>query len=239
VTLEILNDKYKIGEARHVLVSRGVSLIESPLISWMRKYGLAQGMAIGDMLKSWDVLSTINFLDTHVSKNDPILDIGCYASELIVALYKLGYSNLTGADINPKLQQMPYRDVIHYDITDFMHTKFEDTSFQAITAISVIEHGFDGQSLLKEMTRLLNPYGYFIASFDYWPDKIDTTGVKFFGMDWIIFSADEVKEFVSEAANYGLFPIGGMKYGGKDKPIHCGGKEYTFAWLVLQKQGQC
>ncbi len=237
--LEVLNDKYKIGEARHVLVSRGVSLIESPLRTRMRKYGLAQGMAIGDMLKSWDVLSTINFLDTHVSKNDPILDIGCYASELIVALYKLGYSNLTGADINPKLQKMPYRDVIHYDITDFMHTKFEDSSFKAITAISVIEHGFDGQSLLKEMTRLLNPYGYFIASFDYWPNKIDTTGVEFFGMDWIIFSADEVKEFVAEAANYGLFPIGEMKYVGKDKPIHCGGKEYTFAWLVLQKQGQC
>ena len=237
--LEVLNDKYKIGEARHVLVSRGVSLIESPLRTRMRKYGLAQGMAIGDMLKSWDVLSTINFLDTHVSKNDPILDIGCYASELIVALYKLGYSNLTGADINPKLQKMPYRDVIHYDITDFMHTKFEDSSFKAITAISVIEHGFDGQSLLKEMTRLLNPYGYFIASFDYWPNKIDTTGVEFFGMDWIIFSADEVKYFVAEAADHGLFPIGEMKYVGKDKPIHCGGKEYTFAWLVLQKQGQC
>ena len=198
MTLEILNDKYKIGEARHVLVSRGVSLIESPLRTRMRKYGLAQGMAIGDMLKSWDVLSTINFLDTHVSKNDPILDIGCYASELIVALYKLGYSNLSGADINPKLQKMPYRDVISYGITDFMNTKYEDSSFQAITAISVIEHGFDGQSLLKEMSRLLNPYGYFIASFDYWPDKIDTTGVKFFGMDWIIFSADEVKEFVDD-----------------------------------------
>ena len=239
MTLEVLNDKYKIVEARQVLVNRGVSLIESPLRSRMRKYGLVQGMAIGDMLKSWDVLSTIKFLDTHANKKDPILDIGCYASELIVTLHKLGYSNLTGADINPLLQGMPYSESIRYETTDFMHTGFEDESFQAITAISVIEHGFDGQPLLKEISRILKPSGFFIASFDYWPAKIDTTGIKFFGMDWIIFSADEVKYFVAEAADHGLFPIGEMRYDGKDKPIHCGGKEYTFAWLVLKKQDQC
>ncbi|MEO6421672.1 MAG: class I SAM-dependent methyltransferase [Candidatus Nitrotoga sp.] len=190
---------------------------------------------MGDMVKSWDVLATVNFLESHVKKIEPILDIGCYASEVIIALHKLGYSNLTGADLNPDLQKMPYQNDIHYEITDFMHTKFEDASFQAITSISVIEHGFDGQSLLKEMSRLLIQGGYFIASFDYWPEKIDTTGKKFFGMDWKIFSKDEIINFVTEAANYGLYPVGEMMYGGKDKPIDCAGKQYTFGWLVLTK----
>jgi len=88
---------------------------------------------------------------------------------------------------------------------------------------------------LKEMSRLLKPSGYFIGSFDYWTEKIDTTAIKYFGMDWKIFSKDEISGFITEAAAYGLFPVGKMAYGGKDKPIDCGGKQYTFAWLVLTK----
>lgn len=235
MTMEVLQDKLQISKARQELANKGASLVDSPLRSLMRKLGLVRGVAMGDLVKSWDVLSTINFLEGHVQKNEPILDIGCYASEVIVALHKLGYSNLTGADLNPNLQKMPYQDSIRYEISDFMHTKFEDASFRAITSISVIEHGFDGPSLLKEMSRLLKPSGYFIASFDYWPEKIDTTGTKFFGMDWKIFSKDEIANFVTEAADYGLFPVGEMVYGGKDKPIDCGGKQYTFGWMAFTK----
>ena len=227
MTMEVLQNKVQINKARQELVNKGASLVESPLQSVMRKLGLVRGVKIGDIVKSWDVLATITFLESHVKKDEPILDIGCYASEVIIALHKLGFSNLTGADLNPDLKKMPYQDVIRYDITNFMHTKLENASFQAITAISVIEHGFDGQSLLKEMARLLRPSGYFIASFDYWPEKIDTTGNKFFGMDWKIFSKDEVANFVSEAAVYGLVPVGELKYDGKDKPIDCAGKQYT------------
>jgi SAM-dependent methyltransferase len=233
--MEVLQDKLQIGKARQELINKGVSHVDSPTRSLMRRLGLVRGMAIGDMVKSWDVLSTVNFLEGHVGTNEPILDIGCYASEVIVALHKLDYSHLTGVDLNPHSRKMPYQDSIRYEITDFMHTPFEDASFQAITSISVIEHGFDGQSLLKEMSRLLKPCGYFIASFDYWPEKIDTTGITFFGMDWKIFSRDEVVNFTTEAAGYGLFPVGEMMYGGKDKPIDFGGKQYTFAWLVLTK----
>lgn len=235
MTMEVLQNKLQISKARRDLVNKGASLVESRLKSLMRKLGLVQGIVLGDMVKSWDVLSTINFLESHVKKNDPILDIGCYASEVIVALHKRGFSNLTGADLNPDLLQMPYQDAIRYEITNFMHTKFEDASFQAITSISVIEHGFDGQSLLKEMSRLLKPGGYFIASFDYWTEKINTTGTKFFGMDWKIFSKAEVESFIAEAAGYGMRPVGELSYEGESKPIDCAGKQYTFAWLVLQK----
>jgi SAM-dependent methyltransferase len=235
MVMEVLQNKLQICEARKALVNKGASLIESPVQSLLRKLGLVGGVKMGDMVKSWDVLTTINFLESHVRKNDPILDIGCYASEVIVALHKLGFSNLTGADLDQNLQKMPYQDAIRYEITNFMHTKFEDQSFQAITSISVIEHGFDGQALLKEMSRLLSPGGYFIASFDYWPEKIDTTGIKFFEMGWKIFSKDEIASFVSEAAAYGLVPVGKMNYDGKEKPIDCAGKQYTFGWLVLKK----
>ena len=233
--MEVLQDRLQISKARQELVNRGVSLVDSPLRSLMRKLGLVYGVAMGDEVKSWDVLSTVNFLESHLQKDEPILDIGCYASEVIVALHRLGYSKLSGADLNPDLRKMPFQDSIRYEITDFMHTNFEDASFRAITSISVIEHGFDAQSLLKEMSRLLKPGGYFISSFDYWPEKLDTSGTKFFGMDWKIFSKDEVASFVNEAAGYGLFPVAEMRYLGKDKVINCGGKQYTFGWLVLTK----
>jgi SAM-dependent methyltransferase len=235
MTMEVLQDKLQIRKARQELVNKGASVIDSPLRTRLRKWRLVHGVTMGDMVKSWDVLTTINFLESHVKKDDPILDIGCYASEVIIALHKLGYSNLTGADLNPDLQKMPYQNAIRYELTNFMHTKFEDASFQAITSISVIEHGFDGQALLKEMSRLLKPSGYFIASFDYWPEKIDTAGQNFFGMDWKIFSRDEIMNFVTEAASYGLYPVGEMVYDGKDNPIDCAGKQYTFGWLALKK----
>ncbi len=238
MSMEVLQDKLQINKARQELDSKGASHVDAPdsrLKALMRKLGLVSGVIMGDMVKSWDVLATVNFIEKHVKKNEPILDIGCYCSEILASLHKVGYSNLAGADLNPNLNKMPYQDSIRYEVTNFMHTKFKDASFQAITSISVIEHDFNSQELLKEMSRLLKPGGYFIASFDYWPEKIDTTGTKFFGMDWKIFSKDEVAKFVKEAAQYGLFPAGEMKFGGKDKPIDCAGKQYTFGWLALTK----
>lgn len=235
MTMKVLKNKTQIVTSRQALIKKGASALESPFRSLLRRYGLVRGVVLGDYVKSWDVLETLNFIEQHVQKNEPILDIGCYASEIIVALQKSGYTNLTGADLNPELKQMPYQNAIRYETTNFMQTPFADASFKAITSISVIEHGFDGQALLKEMSRLLQPGGYFIASFDYWPEKIDTTGTKFFGMDWKIFSKQEVADLVEQASGYGLAPVGELHYEGQATTIECGGKKYTFGWLVLKK----
>jgi len=235
MTMKVLQSNAQVAVARQELKRKGASCIESPLKSWLRRRGYVKGLVLGDEVKSWDVLETLNFLEQHLQKNDPILDIGSYASEIIVALHKVGFRNLTGADLNPELNQMPYQDSIKYEITNFMQTKFPDASFKAITSISVIEHGFDGPALLKEMSRLLQPGGYFISSFDYWPEKIDTTGIKFFGMDWLLFSKQDVEDFIKLAASYGFAPVGDLSFSGQDTPIECGGKKYTFGWLVLKK----
>jgi SAM-dependent methyltransferase len=236
--MNVLQDKLQINKARQELDKKGASHVDAPdsrLKSLMRRLGLVSGVIMGDMVKSWDVLATINFIESNVKKNEPILDIGCYCSEILASLHKVGYSNLTGADLNPNLNKMPYQNAIRYETANFMHTKFEDGSFKAITSISVIEHGFDGQGLLKEMSRLLQPGGYFISSFDYWPEKIDTTEIKFFGMDWLIFSKQDVINFIAQAADYGLAPVGELNFESQDTPIECAGKKYTFGLLVLKK----
>jgi len=116
-----------------------------------------------------------------------------------------------------------------------MNAPFKSESFEVITAISVIEHGFDSQSLLSEVSRLLRPGGYFIASFDYWPEKVDTGGILLFGMNWKIFSEEEVLQFLVEARARNLIPCGELALDAQEKAITYGEKSYTFAWLAVRK----
>ena len=235
MTMQVLQNMQEITTARKELKNKHASSLESNFRSSLRKFKLVRGLILGDFIKSWDVLKTLEFIEENVKKNEAIIDFGSYASEILIALHKVGYTNLTGADLNPDLKKMPYQNEIKYEITNFLNTNFADNSFKAITSISVIEHGFDAIALLSEASRLLKPGGYFIASFDYWPEKIDTAGTKFFGMDWNIFSKNEIIKFVDLAKTYNLSSLGEMSYGGSDTPIECGGKKYTFGWLVLKK----
>ncbi|MHB1097284.1 MAG: class I SAM-dependent methyltransferase [Gemmatimonadaceae bacterium] len=237
MSLSVLESASQIRVARKDLKKSGLSTLDSPLVALMRRVGLVRGVRIGDRVKSWDVQRTLQFLERNVTREMPILDIGCYASELIIALHRRRYTRLAGADFDADLSRMPYQGLIRYEVCNFMHTKFADCSFEAVTAISVIEHGFDGPSLFAEVSRVLRPGGYFIASFDYWPEKIDTSGKELFGVDWKIFSKEEVGDMIVLAASYNLVPVGDLSFEAKDPVINFEGRQYTFGWLVLKKQG--
>ncbi len=236
MTAKVLKSNAGIDVARVELRRRRLSCISARPLRLMRRRGWLRGVNVGDHVKSWDVLSTARFIQENVPLDAPILDMGAYASEILCVLHRLNYSALTGVDLNTGLNQMPYADSIRYEISDFMETPFPDESFAAITSISVIEHGFQAQKLLREVSRLLRPGGYFVASFDYWPDKIDTTGIKIFGMDWKIFSRAEVLDMISEAQTYDLTPPGELSLDAHEQTIETLAKGYTFAWLVLQKR---
>jgi SAM-dependent methyltransferase len=235
MSMLVLQSKHEIDSARNDLRRMDVSFIDSLPRRLLRRLKLVSGIAVGDYIKSWDVLRTLEFIERCVEKKEPILDIGCYACEILPALHKRGYTQLVGVDLNPRIHKMPHGDGIRYEVSDFMKTRFPDASFRAITSISVIEHGFKQTPLLREMARLLSPGGYLIASFDYWPDKIDTTGTQFFGMDWQIFSKHDVLSLIESAASYGLAPFGSVATHANEKTVHCAGKRYTFAWLALRK----
>jgi SAM-dependent methyltransferase len=201
----------------------------------LRKMRLLRTPEIGDALKSWDVLQTAEFAERHVAKDQAVLDIGAFASEVPIVLHRLGFSSVSGVDLNPAVTTMPYADKIHYSVCDFLKTPFGNGSFSLITAISVIEHGFRPKELFSEIARLLKPGGYFVASFDFWPEKIRTEGIRMFGMDWRIFSKGEVEDLIRVAAAYGLAPHGAVDLHAEEKPISFFGRSYTFAWLALKK----
>ena len=237
MTASVLRTSAQILDARRNLVSRGLTWKTNYLSKLLRKIRLLRTQQIGDALKSWDVLQTADFAVEYVKRNEPVLDIGAFASEIPIVLHRLGFSNLSGVDLNPAVRTMPYADKIKYSVSDFLKTPFASDSFSLITAISVIEHGFRPKELFREIARLLKPAGYFVASFDFWPEKINTEGIQMFGMDWRIFSKSEVEELIRTARTYGLSPHGEIDLDADQKPIRFFDRSYTFAWLALQKAG--
>lgn len=235
MSLRILKNKREIVAARKEMKRLGVNCADGIIRLLLKKIHLLSGPRLGDRVKSWDVLHTLRFISEHLDHKDPVLDLGAYASEILPALSRSGFSSLTGIDFNPDLNKMPDAGKIRYITGNFYENDLQAESFSAITAISVIEHGFDSNRLLSEVSRLLHPGGYFIASVDYWSEKIDTSGIKAFGLDWMVFSREDIQSFLDEAKKYGLVPMGGTDFETDQAPIKWLGKSYTFAWFVLKK----
>lgn len=234
--LEILKAKSQISAARSALNAAGLSALEGKAVGFLRRFGLNRGLPVGDRVKSWDVHRSLDFLEARLEKSASVLDLGAYCSEVPVALARMGFTDVHGVDLNPNVRSMPYSDRVRYTVSDFNETPFESGSFDAITAISVIEHGYDPERLFKEVGRLLKPSGYFLASFDYWPDKIDTAGVQFFGMSWLIFSKGEIEAMLEVCERHGLLPVGAVNSEAEERVVHCMGFDYTFGWLALRKE---
>lgn len=234
--LEVLQSSQQFHEARRALRQANRSALEAKPLRLLRKLGLVPGLPVGDYIKSWDVSRTLDLIGERLDRNAPILDLGAYCSEIPVSLAIMGYNDVHGIDLNPQVSQMPYASQVHYAIGNFMRTPYADACFDAITAISVIEHGYHPEALFAEVGRLLRPDGLFFASFDYWPEKIDTAGTTFFDLSWLIFSEADYIAMLEVAARNGLHPVGDIKTQASEPAIHCGGFDYTFAWTVLQKR---
>lgn len=233
--LEVLQNKAQIKASRKAMEQQGRSVLEGTFANVVRRVGLAKGLPVGDMVKSWDVARTLDFINSHLAKDARILDLGAYCSEVPVSLARMAFTAVNGVDLNPNVTAMPHADRVQYSVSDFMSTPFESESFDAVTAISVIEHGYEPERMFSELERLLKPGGYFIASFDYWPEKIDTGNSRFFDMTWLIFSEQDVRSMLEVAERHRLRPAGNLHPEAAERAIHCQGFDYTFGWLVLRK----
>ena len=234
--LRILQSRDEIRAARADLARRRASALDGKLPRFLMRLGLVSRAPVGDLVKSWDLRRTIDFLEETYGPAARVLDMGCFSCELLPALARLGYGRLTGMDLNPRVINMPSSRSVRYLAGDFLDTGLPDASFDCITAISVIEHGFQPDRLLSEISRLLVPGGAFVASFDYWPEKLSTDGIRLFGMSWSIFSEEEIDAFIGQARSLGFEPHSNLEFSASAAPIHYAGYRYTFGWLVLRKR---
>lgn len=189
-----------------------------------------------DRPKNWDALRAVSFVLDNVAPTGAVLDAGCarYSTVLpILALY--GFSDLIGNNLEWRRESRhgPVR-LVPGDITA---TDFPSRRFDAITCLSVIEHGVPVKAFFVEAARLLRPSGVLFVSTDYDQDPPDTSGKTAYGQPVHVFSPDGLRAVVAAANDAGLSLVGELRLEHAERPVSWPrvGIRYTFASLGFRK----
>jgi SAM-dependent methyltransferase len=193
-----------------------------------------------DITKSWDVAKAVEVITSTVTNQQlPILDMGCFNSEVLYVLHGLGYKSLYGCDLNPICRWMFFWHQIRYSVADLTQTSYPNNYFAAITCLSVIEHGVPLDSLVKEVRRILQPGGVFIFTTDY-----DATGeehtigedFQMFGLSWRIFNQASLQDLLQKFIDVGFHILEPNQVVNTHvkRPIYWQGENYTFVMVALQ-----
>jgi SAM-dependent methyltransferase len=190
-----------------------------------------------DSQKHWDSLAALDCILKNIPRNGAVMDAGAeYYSSILPWLFLYGYKNLVG--INLAFRHFVRRGPIRYEPGDITKTHFGDRSFDAVTCLSVIEHGVPIREYFREMSRILKPGGILISSTDYWDTPIDTHGAIGYGQPVHVFSREELESILASAAEFGLGPTGPIDLVCSEKAVRWPGydHEYTFMMFTLRKR---
>jgi SAM-dependent methyltransferase len=186
--------------------------------------------------KNWDHLAAVKAILSTTPPSARILDAGAEMySNVLSALYACGYHRLYG--MNLSFADPARRGPIRYLRGDITRTSFSGDFFDAVTCMSVIEHGVTLRDYFTEMLRILKPGGLLITSTDYYPDRIDTTGKSAHGAPIKIFSRREAEEMIALAATCGFQTTGAIDLSASSRLIRWEqySLEYTFLIFTLRK----
>lgn len=190
----------------------------------------------GERTKNWDLTVALGMILDRVPRRGAILEMGAprYA-RLLPWLFLYGYRRLHGIDL--VFSSPEQAGPIRYHPMDLTKTSFKDASFDAVVALSVVEHGVDLDAYLREASRLLRAGGLLITSTDYWCEPVDTGGQEAYGVPIKIFLPDEIARFVEDARRYGLTPVRPMDLSCDERVVEWKrfGLRYTFINVVLEK----
>jgi SAM-dependent methyltransferase len=196
-----------------------------------------------DPQKNWDTFKCIAYIVAEGDRAAPVLDAG--AGVRVVAqrwLHQLGYGELYGCDLKPTVVKPAYASLgFKMSAQELTGTNYETGFFQAVTCISVIEHGVDLAGFAKEMARILRPGGLLLVSTDYWSEPIDCTGIFPYGTDapeMKILTPADIEGFVADCAAAGLQICEPLELQTRDKAIRWErtDRDYTFIFLAFRKR---
>ena len=192
-----------------------------------------------DSPKNWDSLAALAILNRFLSnkKAAKILDAGGESYSVILKhLQQFGFKELTC--INIACARTSVRGGIQFQYGDITHTDFLRNRFDAITCLSVIEHGVDVNRYFKEASRILKPGGILVTSMDYWTTPIDTGGQVAYGVPIRIFNRTEVKKMVEQALEYDLELVGKLDLNCRNKVVSWKqfDLDYTFLYFTMRKR---
>ena len=201
-------------------------------VEQVRKLGLP---LMSDLSKNWDSLAALNIILKNTCKDAKIFDAGAELYSVILPwLFLYGYKNLVGGNLvfDKKIKRGP----IVYRRSDITRTGYSSNTFNAVTCLSVIEHGVDLRSFFKEMSRILKSNGMLIISMDYYETPIDTKGLSAYGVPIHIFTKEEVTKVLATAKEFGLVPVGPIDLTCSEKVVLWKKYELRFTFLTISLQ---
>lgn len=194
-----------------------------------------------DPQKNWDSLKCLHhILEAAGDVDAPILDAGSSRRSVILGwLDSLGYRSLYACDLRDKRRDYDKLS-IKFSIQDLSQTNYADGFFQAVTCISVIEHGVSLENFAREMSRILRVGGRLLVSTDFWSEPVDCRGIFPYGSllpEMKIFQPKELNSFRETAQRHGLALIGGLDLSTRDRVIHWErvDRRFTFAFMAFEK----
>ncbi len=190
-----------------------------------------------DHPKNWDLLVALGTILGYTGPTDPVLEMGAPRySRLLPWLAMYEYRDLVGIDLvfEASLREGPIR----YEPMDLTATTFPDRSFAAIACLSVVEHGVDIDTYLREASRLLRPGGFLVTSTDFWCEPVDVAGREAYGGPVRIFGPADLASWVEMAARHDLEAVRPLDLRCSERVVDWErlGLQYTFANLVLRRR---
>lgn len=200
-----------------------------------------------DRPKNWDALGALGAVLSLVddgSRTARVMDAGSARYSPVLPwlrLFGFGDDKDSLLGINLEFGREVHRDGVTFRYGDVTATGLPGGHLDAITCMSVIEHGVPVQGFLAESARILRPGGVLCISTDFDQDPPDTAGHTAYGSQVHIFSPDDIRDLVAAAADVGLELVGDLDapdaLSHAERPVHWErlGLDYTFILLTFRR----
>jgi SAM-dependent methyltransferase len=189
-----------------------------------------------DRPKNWDALGALGAVLSQVGPDALVLDAGSARYSVLLPWLRLyGLTDLVG--INLEFGPEVRRGAVRFRYGDVTATDFPAETLDAVTCLSVIEHGVPVKAFLEEAARILRPGGVLCLSTDYDQEPPDTSGRFAYGVPVKIFGPDDIRELVSHAEAFGLKLQGELSLEHAERAVRWKrmGLDYTFILLTFRR----
>jgi glycosyltransferase involved in cell wall biosynthesis/SAM-dependent methyltransferase len=189
-----------------------------------------------DRPKNWDALGAVSTIVNRLGTEIRVLDAGSARySPVLPWLRLLGVRRLVGNNL--EFRRVRTHGPVRFEPGDITQTDYPTGSFDAVTCMSVIEHGVPLPAFAAETARILRPGGVLIVSTDYDQEPPATAGLSAYGVPVHIFGPSEIRAFVAEADRHGLRLLGELVLEHAERPVHWKrvGLDYTFIRLSFER----